>query len=240
MTDLLAHNQRLIPLSQVTPFRFFPLPGRLATGAESQRHGRPSRVAKDSTPPQRPSNRLRDHCGRHLSQRETTYPDLYTAIGVHSGLACGAANDLPSAFVAMRRGELSGSSGAGDTSEVPGYGSAVPTIVFHGDRDSTVHPRNGDHVIAQKRSTDLQKTVHRGRVPGGNSYTRTIHTDTSGRASIACAHSHRLLAERGAGTTSPSGVIPFRNLKRSLPVERTRVVFSAMMDLYDCMVRVNS
>ncbi len=61
-----------------------------------------------------------------------------------------------------------------------------------------------------------------------------------GHPSTTCAQSHRLLAERGVGTTSASGVIPFRNLKRSLPVERTRVVFSAMMDLYDCMVRVNS
>src|SRR5258706_15689439 len=51
---------RLIPLSQVTPFRFFPLPGWLATSTESQRRGRPSWVAKDLTHPQRPSNRLRD------------------------------------------------------------------------------------------------------------------------------------------------------------------------------------
>ena len=111
-----------------------------------------------------------------------TYPDVYAAIGVHSGLACGAANDIPSAFAVMRQGELSASSGSGDMSASLGHGSAVPTIVFHGDRDTTVHPRNGDHVIAQKWTTNLQKHVHRGRVPGGHAYTRTIHTDASGRA----------------------------------------------------------
>src|SRR5436309_3383654 len=103
-----------------------------------------------------------------------TYSDLYAAIGVHSGLACGAANDLPSAFTAMRPGDFPASSGPGEASTVLGYGLAVPTIVFHGDRDNTVHPRNGDHVIAQKRITNLQKNVHRGRVPGGHAYTRTI------------------------------------------------------------------
>jgi poly(hydroxyalkanoate) depolymerase family esterase len=121
-----------------------------------------------------------------------TYPDVYAAIGVHSGLASGAANDLPSAFNAMRQGDLRqsdfgqgdlpASSGSGDLSKVMESESAVPTIVFHGDRDNTVHPRNGDHVIAQKRTTNLQKKVHRGRVPGGHAYTRTIHTDASGRA----------------------------------------------------------
>ena len=111
-----------------------------------------------------------------------TYPDLYAAIGVHSGLACGAANDLPTAFVAMRQGELPISSGARDISTVQGHGPAVPTIVFHGDSDTTVHPRNGDHVIAHsKRTTNLQEKVHRGRVPGGHAYTRIMHTDASGR-----------------------------------------------------------
>ena len=48
---------------------------------------------------------------------------------------------------------------------------------------------------------------------------------------VARAHSHRLPLEGGGGTTSPSGAIPFRNLKRSLPVERKRVVFSPIIAL---------
>jgi len=105
--------------------------------------------------------------------------DLYAAIGVHSGLACGAANDLPSAFVAMRQGDLA----VGNTSAVLGDGPVVPTIVFHGDRDTTVHPRNSDRVIALSMgTTNTQKMVHRGRAPGGHAYTRTIHANASGQA----------------------------------------------------------
>jgi poly(hydroxyalkanoate) depolymerase family esterase len=107
-----------------------------------------------------------------------TYPDLYAAIGVHSGLACGTASDLPSAFVAMRKGGLATSSGSDNLSDGP----TVPSIVFHGDRDVTVHPSNGDYILEQSmRAAGTQKKVHRGRVPGGHAYTRTIHTDANGR-----------------------------------------------------------
>jgi poly(3-hydroxybutyrate) depolymerase len=76
-------------------------------------------------------------------------------------------------------------SGPDEMSAIPGPRSPVPTIVFHGDRDTTVHPRNGDHVIAQsKRDATLQETVHRGRIPGGHAYTRTIHSDAGGRAIV--------------------------------------------------------
>jgi poly(hydroxyalkanoate) depolymerase family esterase len=102
----------------------------------------------------------------------SAYPDLYAAVGVHSGLACGAARDMPSAFAAMRQG------GAPHQSETK---QPVPTIVFHGDRDTTVSPINGDQVIAQsKAGSDLRSTVSRGQTPGGMSYSCTVASDNSG------------------------------------------------------------
>ncbi len=91
-----------------------------------------------------------------------TYPDLYSAIGVHSGLACGAASDIPSAFAAMRQGRS-------DLARANGRaGRAVPTIVFHGDHDTTVNPINGDQVISQsKAAAKLRTTVTTGEAPGG-------------------------------------------------------------------------
>jgi poly(hydroxyalkanoate) depolymerase family esterase len=107
-----------------------------------------------------------------------TYNDLYAAVGVHSGLACGAATDLPSALVAMRQG-------GSDHKIISGDRPAVPTIVFHGDRDTTVHPNNGDQILEQSvRTTSTQKKVHRGQVPGGHAYTRTILSDAGGRGML--------------------------------------------------------
>jgi poly(3-hydroxybutyrate) depolymerase len=73
-----------------------------------------------------------------------TYPDIYAAIGVHSGLAYGAADDLISAFAAMRQGPRA----SGEAARTFQEELSVPTIVFHGDRDHIVHPRNADHVIS--------------------------------------------------------------------------------------------
>lgn len=103
-----------------------------------------------------------------------THPDLYAAAGVHSGLVCGAASDLPSALVAMRQGARS---------RISDGGPQMPTIVFHGDRDTTVHPNNGDRIVDQSADvSNLRAKVVNGKVPHGHAYTRTILTDDSGRA----------------------------------------------------------
>ena len=108
-----------------------------------------------------------------------TYPDLYAAIGIHSGLAVGSAHDVPSAFAAMR-GMPPPARGAVSAQATP----AVPVIVFHGDRDETVHPRNGDQVISESVDRSINASVEHGRVPGGRAYTRTVHTDGSGRVIV--------------------------------------------------------
>ncbi|WP_267427782.1 PHB depolymerase family esterase [Methylobacterium sp. GC_Met_2] len=123
-----------------------------------------------------------------------TYPDLFAAVGIHSGLACGAARDLPSALAAMK-----GQAGPAATNRQP-----VPTIVFHGDGDRTVHSANGDQVMAQAGAAPgVTKTVTRETSPGGMAYTRTVRTDANDRA----VQEHWLL--HGAGHAwsggSPAG-----------------------------------
>jgi len=121
-----------------------------------------------------------------------TYPDLYAAVGVHSGLAYAVARDLPSALAAMRQGGGTPVRPRRDGASGSASRPLVPTIVFHGDRDTTVHPRNGDQVIAQgaaihtgggsQAETKLTVSVQKGGVPGGRAYTRTLYLDTDGRA----------------------------------------------------------
>jgi poly(hydroxyalkanoate) depolymerase family esterase len=121
-----------------------------------------------------------------------TYPDIFAAVGVHSGLACGAARDMPSAFAAM---------GGGGTIPPRGEGPTVPTIVFHGDADRTVNPVNSDQVIAQARQeAALTKMVTHGETPAGVAYTRTVQLDDAGGEVLEQWVLH------GAGHAGPAGV----------------------------------
>jgi len=105
----------------------------------------------------------------------SAYPDLYAAVGVHSGLAAGAAGDLPSALSAMKGGA------AGSAVTVHG----VPTIVFHGDADATVHPANGEHVVKASAPADCAVEIQ--RVPQGQSRasTRRIYSDARNGTVVA-------------------------------------------------------
>ena len=101
----------------------------------------------------------------------TLYPELYAAVGVHSGLPFASAHDLPSALAAMK-----GNFGRGN-----GAAKSIPIIVFHGDKDTTVHPANGDELIKQGKARAAREIkVEPGRVPDGHAYTRTVHQDGDG------------------------------------------------------------
>jgi poly(hydroxyalkanoate) depolymerase family esterase len=110
-----------------------------------------------------------------------TYPDLYAAVGVHSGLAPGSAHDLSSAFTAMRQGGpvVAPPENTGREKKI------LPTIIFHGDGDTTVHPRNGERLLAHldagnPNGSSPRVNTRRGGVPGGYEYTRFTYKDASG------------------------------------------------------------
>ena len=112
-----------------------------------------------------------------------TYPDLYAAVGVHSGLAPGSAHDMSSAFTAMRQGGpvVASQNGTGGSNR-----KIVPTIIFHGDGDTTVHPRNGERLLAHldtgsRNGPTPRVTTRRGGVPGGHEYTKFTYQDGDGK-----------------------------------------------------------
>ncbi len=109
-----------------------------------------------------------------------TYPDTYAAFGIHSGVPYRAARDLHGAFALMRRGPV----GVAQRGEA--LTRFVPGIVFHGDRDETVHPSNADAVVAQLRAIGpvARSDLQRGRAPAGHAWSRHAYRDASGRSRI--------------------------------------------------------
>lgn len=108
-----------------------------------------------------------------------TYPDLYAAVGVHSGLAYGSANDVLSAFTAMR-----GQPGIEPlpSRSHPDRQPGPRLIVFHGSADTTVHPSNAGRIVA-------------GRGTGTGTTSRTEHRASGGTRAYS-----RLLVDRDDGT----------------------------------------
>ena len=123
-----------------------------------------------------------------------TYPDLFKAVGCHSGLAHRSATDGLSAMSAMR----DGAAAACMTNPMP---SATPSatpfastrvIVFHGDEDRTVHQKNSGDVVRQTiechlaqgadgaRKVAMQAMHEETGEASGRSFTRHTHRDETG------------------------------------------------------------
>jgi poly(hydroxyalkanoate) depolymerase family esterase len=100
-----------------------------------------------------------------------TYPDLFAAIGVHSGLAYQAAMNVRTAFQAMRRGGPDPcSQGRAAYAAMGNFSRVVPTTVFHGTSDMTVVPTNGDQVAQQWMQTN--------HLASSQAYTADFHQPT--------------------------------------------------------------
>jgi poly(hydroxyalkanoate) depolymerase family esterase len=110
-----------------------------------------------------------------------TYPDLYSAAGIHSGLAYGSANDVMSAFSAMR-----GDGALASSPKRRANGHRLRVIVFQGSADLTVHPSNADRIVAAATPSGAGCAVRKesGRSASGRAYTRTIVTDPAGGPAV--------------------------------------------------------
>ena len=132
-----------------------------------------------------------------------TYPELFAAVGAHSGLPYGCAQDMASALSAMKggRGSLPGSAVASpagaSAARAPrrAAAQAVPVIVFHGDRDHTVQQSNGALIVQQARQAhaaaggpgggaELRVMTRSGIAPGGRRYTCSVELDGQGQPRI--------------------------------------------------------
>ena len=110
----------------------------------------------------------------------TEYPELFAAVGIHSGLPAGAVRDMAGALTLMRSGEAP-QPATMKGMPIDAAPALPPLIVFHGDEDRTVHPRNGDEVIAAAvlNAAGVARVAH-GVSPHGRRYTRTTHHGDQG------------------------------------------------------------
>lgn len=108
-----------------------------------------------------------------------TYPDIFSAVGAHSGLPFGAARDVPSAFAAM-------AGNAQDVADRRPHTPAMRTIVFHGTADATVHPSNGERIARRAMDRGSRQTIdteEQGNV-SGRPFRRKITGTAGGPAEL--------------------------------------------------------
>jgi poly(hydroxyalkanoate) depolymerase family esterase len=107
-----------------------------------------------------------------------TYSDLYAAVGIHSGMPYGAAQNFLAAIAAMKDGAAIGA-------RLPS--KRIPLIVFHGDQDVMVNSRNSEQLVAQWLGDSVanrkqETSTAQAREGNGRAFTRTLYGDGAGHA----------------------------------------------------------
>lgn len=116
-----------------------------------------------------------------------SYPELYAAVGTHSGVAYGAASNVTEALGAMQHGGNPIALGASATRAMEARSNgakarSMPAIVFQGSRDQVVHAVNAGQIAAQLAVTQsrhdagyvMPADARRGVSAGGYHYTHTV------------------------------------------------------------------
>jgi poly(hydroxyalkanoate) depolymerase family esterase len=154
----------------------------------------------------------------------SAYPELYAALGIHSGLAHGNISTLAGALSAMRNG--------GDHANGPKMRAPPPSIVFHGDRDGVVHPSNADGFLSHLRrpsARPLVSRIVRGRSRGGREFTRALHRYADGDVLLEDWVLHGIGhawsgGHRAGSHTDPAGPDASREMMRFFLARKNGVV----------------
>jgi poly(hydroxyalkanoate) depolymerase family esterase len=114
-----------------------------------------------------------------------TYPEVYAAIGVHSGLAYRSATDVASAFAAMRGNPgMRAPRGKRKPRPAADHDRRMRTIVFHGDADRIVHPSNASRIIETPEKPGDKVERAKARSSASRAYTRNVTLDKAGSAVV--------------------------------------------------------
>ena len=128
-----------------------------------------------------------------------TYPDVFQAISVGSGLEYKAATSMMGAFTAMSSGGADPvNCGQAAYQAMGSNARVVPTLIFHGSSDATVVPKNAEQLVTQWLTTNdyadngkkdgsissSPASTQQGQVSGGRAYTVTTYLDSEGQVCV--------------------------------------------------------
>lgn len=153
----------------------------------------------------------------------SAYPDIFVAVGIHSGVALGQAHSLGSAMSAMR--------GQATPRPAAKMRRPLPMIVFQGDRDRVVHPSNAVEFLANlenSRPGPLVSQSFSGQSAKGRDFTRKVYKSAAGDVLLEVwtihGSGHGWSGGHAAGSyTDPAGPDASREMLRFFLARKRKV-----------------